>query len=175
MTGLFKFLTLISLISLPGDYTHGQPYDKLWEENINDLQKKISSNRKVRIFDPANELHYRNRVLKLFTSMGVSQEHIKIMRLSGHPSIDFLFYKGKLYSAMEDWSNEKNVNLDVMKQKLKNSYGKPEIDRKGPLTVSTYKKNRTVVILYQKQMDRYTSRCKVYYYTRNIFNTLFSE
>ncbi len=175
MTRIIKILLLLACLNLLPDSATAKSYEELWEMDENQLRKMIPGKREFSYFDPNKQLEYKNRIFSLFTSMGINQEYLNIMRLHGYPMIDFMFYRGKLYSATEDWRNAKNGDLDKLKTDLQKRYGQPETAGRDDLTIYTYKKDRTVVILYSRKNDNLTSRCKVYYYSKKIFNRLFAE
>jgi len=175
MTRIIKLIIISAVIFYLLPHSDAKPYEELWGKNSEQLKKLVSKDKRIYSFDPAKQLRYRNRIYSLFTSMGVNSEYINILRLEGNPLIDFMFYKNKLYSATEDWRNTKKSNIEKLKIMLKKRYGKADIQFKDDLTIYSYKKNRTVVILYTKEIDNSSSRCKVYYYSKKIFNTLFAE
>ncbi len=170
ITGLTLFLILILS---PGI---SYPYEKAWGTEYKEFIESIDRGTRYTEFDPADKPDYKNRIAVFIYSLNKGAEReIKIVRLKINPETDYLFYRGKLCGITE---NRGLININEGETILKNltsKFGNPEADKKSSLYVYTFKKGRTRIILYQQLLDNKSMRCRIYSYTNDIFNTLFSD
>jgi hypothetical protein len=167
-------LTLFLLIILSPEISFS--YEKVWGTDYKKFIESIDRGTDYTEFDPADKPDYRNRIAVFIYSLNKGAEgEIKIVRLKINPETDYLFYRGKLCGITE---NRGLINITEGEKILKNltrKFGDPEADRKSSLYIYTFKKGRTRIILYQQLIDNKSMRCRVYSYTNDIFNTLFSD
>lgn len=152
------------------------PYEKVWGTEYKKFIASIERGIEYTEFDPADKPDYRNRIATFIYSLNsAANKEIKIVRLKIKPETDYLFYGGKLCGITE---NRGLINIkdgEMILRDLKRKFGEPESEKKSSLYVYTFKKNRTRIILYQQLTDNDIMRCRVYIYTNDIFNTLFSD
>ncbi len=170
ITGLILFLILILLPEI------SFPYEKIWGTKYNIFIKSLDRKIEYTEFDPSEKPDYKNRITGFINSLNSSAgKEIKIVRLKITPETDYLFYGGRLCGITENRGEIKIKEGEKILKDLTLKFGNPETDKKSSLYIYTFKKGRTRVILYQHLIDNMTMRCKVYSYTNDIFNSLFSD
>ena len=169
----FCLILFIIFILSPGIlYSYEQVWGRDYKKFIDSIDRVIEYTE----FDPADKPDYKNRIVSFIYSLNrAANKEIRIVRLKLNPETDYLFYGRKLCGITE---NRGLINIkegEIILNNLTRRFGVPEAEKKSSLYIYTFKKNRTRIILYQQILDNNTMRCKVYSYTNDIFNTLFSD
>jgi len=172
---MIRFISLIIItaaISPAGNYA----YEKNWGKDYNSFIESLDKTVQYTIFDPREKPDYRNRVAGFITSLNSeSKKDIKVVRLMIVPETDFLFFSGKLCAVTENRGIISVADGEVILKNFIEKFGHPQKEKKSSLYIYTFKKNRTRAILYQQLIDNNKMRCKIYCYTNDIFNSLFSD
>ena len=171
ITAVLSFLFL--LILHPGK---SHSYEKSWGTEYDIFIESLDRKIEYIEFDPSEKPDYKNRITGFINSLNsTAKKEIKIVRLKITPETDYLFYGRKLCGITENRGVIKIKQGETILKDLTRKFGNPEADKKSSLYIYTFKKGRTRVILYQQLIDNMTMRCKVYSYTNDIFNSLFSD
>jgi len=173
MTKKVIFLIILSLsIASP---LFSSDIEKLWGISQNDLITRLKL-KNYSTFKPEEKPDYSNKIIDFFSSMSTEERAvIVILRAAGNPEIDYCFFNEKLYSVSENWGNINTTGADELLKNIKDKYLKISAEDKNPLTVYSFKKNKTKGLLYKKVIDDKTVRVKVFYYSTDLFSMLFCE
>jgi hypothetical protein len=165
-------MIIISAANPAGNYS----YEKYWGKDYNTFINSIDKTVKYAVFDPREKPNYKNRVVSFITSLNnESNKEIKVIRLMAIPETDYLFFNGQLCAVTENRGVISVKDGEIILRNLKKKLGSPQKEKKSSLYIYNFKQRRTRVILYQQLIDNRSMRCKVYNYTNDIFNSLFSD
>jgi len=177
MKSLIQIMTVLLLSAIVILYpAKSYSYEESWGTEYDIFIESLDRNIKYTEFDPSDKPDYKNRITGFINSLNsTARKEIKIVRLKITPETDYLFYGRKLCGITENRGIIKIKQGETILKDLTGKFGKPEADKKSSLYIYTFKKGRTRIILYQQLIDNKSMRCKVYSYTNDIFNSLFSD
>lgn len=169
---IFLFIILLSSAL----YSEPKSHEKMWGTEYISFIKKIPADRKYREFKPSDRPGYSNRIINFLKSIdpGVKND-LKILRIPGKPATDYLFMKNRLYSVTENWGIVDKSLAEKILQSLLKKYKKPVKKEKGTLSIYTFVKGRTKIILYQKPQDNFTVKVRLYTYSMDLFSSMFAR
>lgn len=172
-------ILIISLVFLFTTMASPYPalsYEKKWGIDYTFFIESIDKTTQYITFKPAEKPDYSNRVARFISSLNIeSKKDLEVIRLLTNPETDYLFFKGKLCSITENRGIIPVKEGEAILKSFTKKFGPPRTEKKSSLYIYTYKKGRTQVILYQQLIDNNIMRCKIYSYTNDIFNLLFSD
>ena len=167
----FITLLLIAIYQI----AYGSDYDNIWG---NEKTRFISQHNpdSYIVFKVKDEPEYKNRIIDFFTSMDSNNRvDITIVRINGKPEIDYCFFNEKLYSVCENWGNIAPEEDGKLIHKIETRYTAHSVQRKNTDVIHSFKKNKTKVIYQQTASGINTVRVKIFYYSTDIFKSLFYE
>jgi hypothetical protein len=172
MIRIISLIIIFSAINPDANYA----YERYWGRDYNKFIASIDKTIKYSIFDPREKPDYKNRVVDFITSLNnESNKDIKIIRVMVTPETDYLFFNGRLCAVTENRGVISIKDGEIILKNLTKKFGIPQKEKKSSLYIYTFQQRRTRVILYQQLIDNNSMRCKVYGYTNDIFNSLFSD
>ncbi len=149
--------------------------EKLWGISRPDLTGCLKLTN-YSIFKPDDKPGYSNRIIDFFNSMNPEERAvIYVLRSHGNPEMDYCFFNEKLYSVSEEWGNIDRSRAQDLYKSLKEKYAEISAEEKNPFVIYSFKKGRTKVLLYKKVIDEKFVNVRIFYYSNDIFNALFSE
>lgn len=173
MTKRIFFITVI-FIAIQ-QLVYGSDYDNIWGNGKNSFISKYKSDNYI-VFNTKDEPDYTNRIIEFFTSMNSNNRvDITIVRIIGKPEIDYCFFNEKLYSVSEDWGDIDTRAAGKLVQAIEKKYTSHSIGKKKTETIHSFEKNKTKVVFQQTLSGTNTVRVKIFYYSTDIFRSLFNE
>ncbi len=169
----YWYIILLFIVIPINLYSHG--YENLWGINSDELLKKIPGDKSYEIFKPQDKNKYNNRAITFFQAMGGSSSSINILRIKGTPDKDFCFFNGRLYSVSEEWNMIRTDKAEKLIKNIESRYDRENTVTKNRMTILTYKKNKTRVIIYKRPEDSRNFKVKILFYSNDIFNILLTE
>ncbi len=149
-------------------------YEKLWGISRTDFSGLKINN--CSTFRPEDKPGYSNKIIDFFSSMNPEERTpILIIRAQGKPETDYCFFNEKLYSVSEEWGNIDKIKTNDLIKTLKEKYSEISTEEQKPYIVHTFKKGKTKVLLYKKIIDEKSAQVRIFYYSNDLFNVLFSE
>jgi hypothetical protein len=146
-----------------------------WGTQLLKVKKNLPGD-KCEQFKPSEKPKYKNKIMTYITAIDAKLiEKIIIMRVKSQPMIDYLFVNDKLYTIMESWGKvdqktEKEIHADLVSQ-----FGQPLLQQDKNFYIYSFNNDKTKVLYYINRLPDGTSRCKVYYYTKQLFRMLIAE
>ncbi len=169
---IFLFIILISSTL----YSEPKIHDKMWGTEYISFIRKIPAHSTYREFKPSDRPGYSNRIINFMMTIDPEiKNDLKILRIPGKPAADYLFVKNRLYSVTENWGIVDKSLAEKILQSLLKEYRKPEKKEKGLLSIYTFVKGRTKIILYQKPQDNFTVKVRLYIYSMDLFSFMFAR
>ena len=154
---------------------YSSEYDKLWGIERQEFAKNLSPESDYEVFKPEEKPEYNNRIFSFFKSMGGSGFDIKVLRVKGKPEKDYCFFNDRLYSVSEDWGETSSKNSDNILDHYHKEYNKPQVESKESMTVYTFSKDKTRILIYKKASGHGRVRLRVFHYTNEVFSMLLKD
>lgn len=171
-------IRLISLILIAASINADadNSFEKYWGKDYSSFIASIEKTAEYTVFNPEEKPDYKNRIVGFITSLNSeSKKDLKVVRVMAKPETDYLFFNRRLCAVTENMGVIPLKTGENLLKDLTRKYGHPEKEKKSSLYVYTFRRGRTRVILYQQLIDNSRMRCRVYGYTNDIFNSLFSD
>lgn len=167
------FTACALLITLPL-YSNTLNYE--WGTQLVKVKKTLPSDKESTQFSPKEKPKYKNKILSYITAIDNNLlDKIIIVRLQSQPVVDYLFVNDKLYTIMENWGSvDQKTEKDIL-AKLTGQFGQPLVQQDKNFYIYSYNTDKTKVLYYLMKSKDGKSRCKVYYYTKQLFRMLITE
>lgn len=147
-----------------------------WGTSLSKVKSTLPSDKESTQFTPAEKPKYKNMILSYITAIDAKlSEKIIIIRVKSQPVVDYLFVNNKLYTIMENWGSidakaEKEIHTRLVSQ-----YGEPVVQQDKNFFIYSFNSDKTKVLYYVVKEKDGKSKCRVYYYTKQLFRMLISE
>lgn len=153
---------------------NGLNYD--WGTQLAKVKTTLPADKDQIQFSPSEKPKYKNKILSYITAIDAKLlEKIIIIRIKSAPVVDYLFVNNKLYTIMENWGNIDQKTEKDIQVKLTGLYGEPLVQRDKNFYIYSFNNDKTKVLLYLMKNADGKSKCKVYYYTKQLFRMLIAE
>lgn len=169
---IYLIAVIISTLHIPG---FGSDYESIWGNEKNSFITKFKADTYL-VFRAKDEPEYKNRIIDFFTSMNANNKvDIMVVRVNGKPEIDYCFFNEKLYSISEDWGEIDTETAAKLVHSIKKKYTGQPAEKKETDIIYSFKKNKTKVLFQQSISGGNTVRVKIFYYSMDMFRSLFNE
>jgi hypothetical protein len=168
MCALFVCVAIMSISAAPISYE--------WGTDLVKIKKSLPSDRESTQFTPRDKPNYKNKILSYITAIDAKLvDKIIILRLKSKPVVDYLFVNDKLYTVMENWGEvDQKTEKDILAQ-LSSQFGGPLVQQDKNFYIYSFNSDKTKVLYYLMKLPNGKSKCKVYYYTKQLFRMLITE
>jgi len=154
----------------------GAPLQYDWGTQLVKVKKTLPSDRESQQFSPKDRPKYKNKILSYITAIDNKLvDKIIILRVKSQPVIDYLFVNDKLYTIMENWGSVDAKTEKEILSRLSGQFGQPLVQQDKNFYIYSFNSDKTKVLYYLMKSDDGKSKCKVYYYTRQLFRMLITE
>lgn len=152
-----------------------QPFS--WGTHIVEVKEQLQKSGRVHEFTPDNNDSYKNKVMSFMTGMDpMAKDSIVILRQQkGSWSRDYLFYRDRLASIMEQHPALPRRNLDRIISWVTKHFSKPERDNRKKYYILSGKNSSSRMMLYVMNPEGRASKMKLYLYDRKLFVRMLSD
>lgn len=168
-------LTYIFLFLVFSLNSYTQEYFNYWGINQKEFIKSLPADSEYLIFKPDDEPEYSNKIISFFQTMGGSDVSVNILRIKGRPVRDYCFFNNRLYSVTEDWREIPSTDTEKLVNNYNRLFTRLSSEMKDGVTINSYVKEKTKIIIYRKQIDDNRFKVKILFYTNDVFNILLNE
>ncbi|MBP7735503.1 MAG: hypothetical protein KA369_05970 [Spirochaetes bacterium] len=173
---LFCAITLMTALMFASASLAGAPLKYEWGTQLLKVKKSLPSDRESTQFTPKDKPKYKNKILSYITAIDNKLiDKIIILRIQSKPVIDYLFVNDKLYTIMENWGNVDPKTEKEIQANLTRQFGQPLVQQDRNFFIYSYNTDKTKVLCYLMKSTDGTSKCKVYYYAKQLFRMLITE
>jgi hypothetical protein len=177
-TGPFCCITIIvmAVLLFASGSAMSAPLQYEWGTQLLKVKKSLPSDKESVQFTPKDRPKYKNKILSYITAIDNKLlDKIIIVRLQTQPVIDYLFVNDKLYTIMENWGSVDLKTEKEIQTKLTSLFGQPLVQQDKNFYIYSYNSDKTKVLYYLMKSPDGKSKCKVYYYTKQLFRMLITE
>ncbi len=171
-----RTFTVTALLLFVADISPGATLNYEWGTQMLKVRKTLPSDKTSTQFSPKDRPKYKNKILSYITAIDNKLlDKIIIVRLETRPVVDYLFVNDKLYTIMENWGSIDQKTEKDIQTKLSSQFGQPLVQQDKNFYIYSYNSDKTKVLYYLMKSADGTSKCKVYYYTKQLFRMLITE
>ncbi|OHD65815.1 MAG: hypothetical protein A2176_02020 [Spirochaetes bacterium RBG_13_51_14] len=168
MLGLIILYTLLTAA-----IAHGNAPDYEWGAQLGNVKKTLPSDKELVQFTPRDDPKYENKIMSYIIAIDNNLiDKILIVRVKSQPVIDYLFVSDKLYTVMENWGEVDQKTEKNIQSRLASQFGEPLVQKDNNFYIYSFKSDKTKVLCYVMKLSDGKSKCKVYYYTKQLFKML---
>lgn len=169
----FAVTALVLIIS---DAAWSAPMQYDWGTQLLKVKKTLPSDKESQQFSPKDKPKYKNKILSYITAIDNKLiDKIIVLRVKSLPEVDYLFVNDKLYTIMENWGSVDAKMDKEIQAKLAVQFGQPLVQQDKNLAIYSYNSDKTKVLYYLMKSPDGKAKCKVYYYTKQLFRMLITE
>jgi hypothetical protein len=171
-----KVCFIILAILFVSHVAAGETIKYEWGTQLLKFKHTLPSDKEWVQFKASEKPKYKNKILSYITAIDNKLlDKVVIVRIKSQPLVDYLFVNEKLYTIMENWGTiEQKTEMEIQSQ-LINQFGQPIIQQDKNFYIYSYNTDKTKVLFYLVRLPEAKSRCKVYYYTKQLFRFLIVE
>ncbi len=154
---------------------HAQEYSSQWGISQTDFMRTIPPSAEFYTLKPDEVPDSNNRIITFFKTMSGEGITIDILRIKGQPVKDYCFFNNRLYSVTEEWNYISFRNADKLINAFGSTYTSIGKEQKDGVTIYSFTKDKTKIIIYRKPVDSSYEKIKILFYTNDVFNILLKE
>lgn len=167
---------LMWMLSLSGTAAGINALHYAWGTQLENVKKTLPSDKEILQFSPKERPKYKNKILSYITAIDNKLiDKIFVVRIKSTPVTDYLFVNNKLYTVMENWGKIDQKTEKEIQAKLTGQYGEPLVQQDKNFYIYSFNSDKTKVLFYLMKLNDGRSKCKVYYYTKQLFRMLIAE
>jgi hypothetical protein len=169
-------IAVVAFLLFATEAIRSAPLQYEWGTQMLKVKKTLPSDKESVQFTPKDKPKYKNKILSYITAIDNKLlDKIIIVRVKSQPEIDYLFVNDKLYTILENWGNIDPKTEKDIQARLASIFGQPLIQQDKNFYIYSYNSDKTKVLYYLMKSPDGKSKCKVYYYTKQLFRMLITE
>jgi len=172
----YPTITVIIIILLCVNNNYSAPADFPWGAGIHIVSQGIGRDSEYSKFRLSDMDGYKNIIVSYMTDVDKNiKNDIVVLRTKSGTVTDYIFVKDRLYTVSRDWNIVDTEKEAWIRRAITDKYGTASVKEDGGFWIYSYSTGNTKVLYYRVRTSPNTYRCRVYYYTKNLFKMLLMQ